>query len=67
MQFVFIVRDALHTDGLQVIDGGAEPDHARYVRRSGFEFIGQFVVDRLIKADLEDHVAAALPWRHCVE
>ena len=37
------------------------------VRRAGLELVGQGVVGRLLEADREDHVAAALPRRHPLE
>src|SRR4029453_19223620 len=49
---------------LQVLEGGAEADGARDVRRARLELVGQVVVDGLLEADRPDHVAAALEGRH---
>ena len=63
VQLLLVTCDVRHADGLQVIDGSTQTDNTRYIRRTRLEFVGQFVVDRLVEADLENHVAATLPWR----
>ena len=48
-QFVFVGRECGNADGGQVVDRGAEADHARDIRRAGLEFFRRVLVDRSLR------------------
>ena len=64
---VFVREGGVAIDAGQVIDGSAQPDHPRHVRRAGLELVRHLVVERLLERHRRDHVAAALIRRHRLE
>ena len=66
-QGVFVGRDLIDAELVDVIQRGAESDAAGDVGRAGFELVRQVGVGGLLEGDHLDHVAAALIGRHGVE
>ena len=66
-QVVFVRRDGVQADLVQVVDRGAEPYDARNIRGASFELVRQIVVGCLLERNRADHVAAALPGRHALK
>src|SRR6266436_1248900 len=59
--------DGIVADRLDVVDGGCEPDRAGDVRGARLELPWQFVVFGPFESNRTDHIAAALPWWHCLQ
>ena len=54
-----------HTD--QIIDRRPEPDHSGDIRSARFKFLRGVLISGLLESHVPNHMAAALPWRHCLE
>ena len=59
--------ERLAVEAGQEVDRRPETDRAGEVRRAGLELVGGVVVDGLLEADRQDHVAAALIGGHLLE
>src|SRR6266850_7333224 len=55
------------SDLFDVIDGGGEPDGAGDIRRAGLESVRRFFENAFFQGNADDHLAAAMPWRHRIE
>src|SRR5947199_134564 len=63
-QLMLVSGYCVQPDLTQIVDRRTEPDDARDVGGSSFEFVRQRVVVGLLEGDCAYHVAAALVWRH---
>ena len=63
-QRLLVFEDVGAPQPLDEIERGAEPDRAGNVRGAGLEAVRRLLKHGLLKGDVEDHLAAALPWRH---
>src|SRR5882724_230354 len=66
-QVVLVASDIRHSDLLEVIEGGAQADRVSNIAGSRFESRRGSVVNRLLKRDVGNHAAAALPGWSVVE
>ena len=62
-----MVRDRGTADAFEVIDRGGESDRAGDIRRAGFETVRRFFIGAFLEGYADDHLAAAVPGRHCVQ
>ena len=66
-QFTFVSGDRVHSDGQQVVDGGAESDASGDVGRPRLELEGKIIVGRPLKGNRQDHLPATLIGRHGIQ
>src|SRR5215471_17219717 len=63
-QRLLMLENIVAPEFFDEIDRGAEPDRAGDVGGAGFEAVRRVLELALLKRDIEDHLAAALPGRH---
>ena len=59
-----VIKDRLPPDAVQVVDGDAEADGVRDVRRAGLKPVRRLFPGALLILHAQDHLAAAMPRRH---
>src|SRR6516225_11475089 len=64
---LFVGRDPVHAEPLEVIDRDTEANGACNVRRPRLELVGHTVIERFLKCDRTDHVPTALIRRHLIQ
>ena len=64
---MLVAANVLHTDPVKIVDGCAQADRIGDVAGAGLETRRGWLVDSLLKSDIDDHVAATLPRRRLVE
>src|SRR2546425_8928097 len=66
-QLLLVRGDVVHSQLLEIGDGGAKPDGGFDVRRSSFELVRNLVPRRAVVPHPLDHFAAAVVGRHRLE
>ena len=66
-QGLLVGSHARHADGLEVVDGGTEPDGGGDVGRAGFELVGDVVEGGVPQVHGVDHLATAQERRHLLQ
>src|SRR5689334_10671106 len=66
-KLVLVVSDVLHANFFKVVESGTQTYRVSNVSRPCFESRWGSLINGLLKRDIDDHVAAALPWRCVVE
>ena len=62
-----VLENRRASDSLEVIDRRGQTDRAGDVRRAGFESVRRFLERAFLERNADDHFAAAMPRRHCIE
>src|SRR5260370_11981750 len=60
---LLVPGNSVDPNGVNVFERGAQADRAGDVRRAGFKFVRQALVESLFVGDRTYHGAAALVWR----
>src|SRR5277367_5352220 len=58
---MFVARNVWHPNALDIINGRAKPDSIRDVPGASFEPARRWLIRGLLKRDVLNHVAAAMP------